>query len=224
MTDERTRTRASLLELLDERDMSCIRSRAAVCDYPRGAAVIRRGDCGEALYIILRGRVKIFVTEQDGKETLLGFEEAGGFFGEVAAVDHGPRSASVVTTTRARLLLLKHSDFRECIARRPQIALALMNGMTRRIRYLTQSLHDLRTRDVRHRLLAVLDRLACAAGGDRVVEPRPSHQSLADMVGASREMVGRVLRALVAEGCVRIEGRRLLLTADRKSSRSVRRR
>jgi CRP-like cAMP-binding protein len=206
-----------IFEKLDERNLQSICSEATVCNYPRGTTVIRQGDRGEAFYVILEGRVKILLAGREGKQTLLGFEDAGGYFGEVAAIDGKPRSACVITMTRVRLLMIKHADFRDCIGRCPEIALALMREMTGRIRTLTRDLHTLRTRNVRYRVLDALGRLARRRGKTMIIDKRPTQQELAEMVGASREMVGRVLRDLADSGLIRIDGSRVLLVAPRET-------
>lgn len=186
---------------------------AVVRNVPRATVLIRQGAAPEALYMIIAGRARVSITGEDGKELVLDNLGPGEYFGELALIDGEPRSATVATTSDATVGVLSRSEFEACLSATPEIALALLRGLSHRVRELDEQLRDFALLDVQGRLLRVLQRLARDGDGRRT-EP-VTQQELAAMVGASREMVSRVLGHLKAHGVIAMQGKAIVLLGPR---------
>src|SRR5690606_37398506 len=149
-------------------------------------------------YIVEAGNLKVYVDGEDGRQVTLNWLEAGDYFGELALIDGEPRSASVMTLTPTELRVISQHDFHEFLANEPGVSLALMKALARRVRALTGSVRDMALLDVYGRVASVLQQRASAESGR--IEPKLTHQEIADMVGASREMVSRIMRELTVGG------------------------
>lgn len=182
--------------------------------YPKHSIVIHEGDGSDSLWIILEGKVKIFVSDENGKEVILNVQGPSEHFGELALIDQAPRSASVMTIEPTRLAHVSRADFESILIKEPTIALKLISSLTQRIRVLTYFVKDLALHSVRERVIHVLCKLANERNGDATINQRLTHQDIADMVGSSREMVSRIMKELTADGF--IVARRGTITIDRK--------
>ncbi|MFO7696062.1 MAG: Crp/Fnr family transcriptional regulator [Anaerolineae bacterium] len=196
---------------LDDAERSALEACLHVRSYPGRVTIINEGDISHSLYLILEGSVKVYVSDEHGREVVLCTQGPGEYFGELALVDDAPRSASVITLAHTRLAILVREDLRRCVREHPDIALAMIQGLTGRVRRLTEQVRSLALHDVYGRLTELLTGLAEDRGGQPVIEPRPTHQELANRIGASREMVTRILGDLVRGGYLRMEGQRMTL-------------
>ncbi|MDQ2695526.1 MAG: Crp/Fnr family transcriptional regulator, partial [Pseudomonadota bacterium] len=179
-----------------------------ICDcgvnrsYPKNAILINEGDLSDSLFIILSGRVKIFVSDEDGKEVILNIQGPGEYFGELALIDEEPRSASVMTLEPSQMAVVSKAAFQECLAAHPNLAFNLIRSLVRRVRSLTESVKSLALLDVYGRVARTLLNLASDQDGKLVIEERLTHQDIANMVGASREMVSRIMKDLTTGGYI----------------------
>jgi CRP/FNR family transcriptional regulator, cyclic AMP receptor protein len=196
---------------LDDAERSALEGCLHVRRYPERVTIINEGDISHSLYLILEGRVKVFTTGEDGREAVFCTQGPGEYFGEVALADDAPRSASVITLARTRLAILAREDLLHCMRDHPGIALAMIQGLAGRVRRLTEQVRSLALLDVYSRLIELLTALAEDRDGELVIEPRLTHQELASRIGASREMVTRILGDLVRGGYLRIEGQRMIV-------------
>jgi CRP/FNR family cyclic AMP-dependent transcriptional regulator len=179
--------------------------------YPKNSFVINTGDTSDCFYIILSGKVKIVIPDEEGKEVILSMLGAGDHFGEFSLIDGQPRSASVVTLEESTLLIIGRDQFRACLAENPAIAERLMISLTQRLRNADRKIEGLALHDVYSRLARTLSELATDQDGKRTLPQRLTHQDLANMIGASREMITRLLRDLAAGGYISIENREISL-------------
>src|SRR5512144_1503310 len=140
--------------------------------YPKHSIVINEGDLSDTLYIILSGKVKVYVSEADGREVTLSILGPGKFFGELALIDEAPRSASVSTLETTSLSLISKTGFEQCVKKNPEIALKLMRVLAQRIRSLTDSVKNLALLDVYGRVARLLENLATSKNGVQVIEQR----------------------------------------------------
>ena len=182
--------------------------------FRQGAVMIQEGDRGDALYVVLSGRVRSFVENDDGRELTLGFYAAGDCLGEMA-LDGGPRSASVIAEEPTECAVVDRATLSAYIAEHPDFAFVLLARVIHRARLATETARGLALMDVYGRLSRLLDSFAVAGpdGVRRLSEPM-THQRIASIVGASREMVSRILKDLETGGYVRREGRRYLILRD----------
>jgi CRP/FNR family cyclic AMP-dependent transcriptional regulator len=192
-------------EALDALAESCI-----VRTYAKNTVVVTEGEKSDSLYVILAGRVRVFVSDDDGKDIVLNVQGPGEYFGELA-LDEGPRTASVATVEQTRLAVIVNDVLRGFLASHPDAALALVRGLIGRVRHMTESLKDLALLDVYGRVAKLLLELAREVDGRLLIEERLTQQDIADRVNASREMVSRILKELTLGGYVVNEGRRLVI-------------
>jgi CRP/FNR family transcriptional regulator, cyclic AMP receptor protein len=172
--------------------------------------VLIEGDLSNVVYLIVRGRVKTFVSEPDGSEIVLSVLGPGECFGEMA-LDGGPRSASVITLERVICSVISRSVLREAIVGEPDFALWMIELLIARNRLATRLIKDLALHDVYVRVTRLLQSLARECAGQWVVSERLSQQEIANRVGASRDMVSRVMKELVAGGYIAVEHKSITL-------------
>lgn len=179
--------------------------------YPRHAVIVTEGAETDFMYVIVEGRVKIYASDETGKEIILNVQGPGEYFGELGLVDAGQRSASVTALEPVRLTRVSKAAFSDCIQQNPALALKLIQDLTQRVRALTELVKNLALNDVYGRVARVLSRLAAEKDGALVIVERYTHQDIANMVGASREMVSRILKDLTIGGYIRIKNRQITI-------------
>ena len=179
--------------------------------YVRGAVIVRQGDPGDALYVVRSGAVKVVLIGNDGREVILGTLGVGDHFGELSLIDDQPRSAHVLATQATTLLVLRREDFRRQVERQPRVAWALMAELSRRLRQADAKIGGLVMLDVPARVARLLlDR--ATASGNAIIERPPTHETMAHMIGASRETVSRAMRELQDAGYVSVQRRVITIT------------
>lgn len=178
--------------------------------YPKGTIVVHQDDDSQSLYLIVEGQLKIFITGEDGKELTLGLLGTGDYFGEMALLDDEPRMASALVTEDARLAVLSRRHFLACLDRHPAIARTLLRTLSARLRLVTDSLGDMAMLNVYGRIARVLLQHAEEVDGVRKTGPL-THQDITNLVGASREMVSRVLKDLRTGGYISTAGKRIVI-------------
>lgn len=203
--------RVDLFEGLTESQVNALVERSRMRVFAANTIVVSEGDEGNSLFIIQNGSLKAFLTDNVGREVTLSLLEPGDYFGELALLDEAPRSASVMAVTRSEVLQIPRTAFLELIEVYPACLQLVVRNLVGRIRLLTESVRSLALVDVFGRISRVFDSLAVEQDGLLLIDRRLTQQDLANMVGASREMVNRILRDLVAGGYIEIEQQRILL-------------
>ena len=181
--------------------------------YPKGSVVLFEGDPGDSLFLVRGGRVKVVLVGEDGREVILGILGVGEHFGELSLIDQQPRSAHVIAMEDASLLVLRSEDFKRRVEAAPEIAWALLTELARRLRRADDKIGGLVLLDVPGRIARLLLDFADEQGGE-VIEKPLTHQTIADMIGASRETVSRAMREFQDSGLVTVARRQIRL-ADR---------
>jgi len=171
---------------------------------------ITEGEVGTSIYVILSGRVKVFTSDMDGKEFVFGMLEDGAILGEMA-LDGQPRSASAEAVTDVQCAVVPISAMRDRIAADPDFAMELIKTLIARSRQTTIFARRLALQTAYQRLAALLDDLAVARDGVRIVPEPLSQQDIADRIGASRDMVSKLFKELVKGEYLRHEARRITL-------------
>jgi CRP/FNR family cyclic AMP-dependent transcriptional regulator len=202
--------RVPLFDGLDRAELAPLAAMTVARNYPRSVIVVSEGDRADTLYLILSGRIKVFVASDDGREIVLSIQGAGAYFGDMM-LDDGVRSASVITLEPCRLAALSRDVFRDFLVRHPDTALALIKNLIRRTRSMNDRVRDLALLDVYGRLAKLLLSLARQVDGRLIIEEKLTQQEMGERIGASREMVSRILKDLKAGGYVRLEGRRIVI-------------
>lgn len=185
--------------------------RATLRTYSKHAIIVNEGDEAGPLFVILSGKVRVFLSDASGKEVTLSVQEKDSYFGELSLLDDEPRSASVMTLEKTTCGLIAKAEFRKWLAEHPDATACLIKGLTRRVRILTESVRGLALCDVYGRLCRLLQELADPAAEPPTVRDRPSHQELANRIGSSREMVSKIMKDLVNGGYLSLEGRSLMI-------------
>ena len=178
---------------------------------PRSTTIMAGGDATDSLYIVLSGRLKVMMSDADGKEVILAILGPGEFFGEMGLIDDEPRSASVVTIEPCELLAITKRDFKKCLAENFEMAMAVMRGLVRRLREADRKIGSLALLDVYGRVARLLLDMAENVNGEKIVTKRLPKQDIAKMIGASREMVSRVMKDLMTGGYIEMRGSNIVL-------------
>lgn len=200
-----------LFEGLDEKALGEIRERATTRKFPKNTIIVTEGDETDSLYLIESGRVKFFLSDEDGNEVILNFQEGGDYFGELSLLDRAPRSVSVMTMEPTTLAVVSRDDFFACLRENPEIALNILTRMASRLRELSDEIRALALSDVYGRVKRLLGRMAQERDDGAVVTEKMTHQQISQMVGASREMVSRIMKDLVNGEYIEADGPHYLL-------------
>jgi CRP/FNR family cyclic AMP-dependent transcriptional regulator len=178
---------------------------------PRSTTIMAGGDPTDSLYIVLSGRLKVMMSDSEGKEVILAILGPGEFFGEMGLIDDEPRSATVVTIEPCELLSIAKRDFKKAMAENWQMTEAVMRGLVRRLREADRKIGSLALLDVYGRVARLLLDMAENVDGEKIVTKRLPKQDIAKMIGASREMVSRVMKDLQTGGYIEMRGSTIVL-------------
>lgn len=203
---------------LHDQDVQSLLKLATPRNFAKNALVIREGAEGESLFIVTAGKVKVYLNDDNGKEIILSVLGPGDFIGELALIDDDARSASVMTMEPSEFLVLPKQAFRDHLRKNPDLAMNIMRVLATRLRAADQMIGSLALMDVFGRVARTLTQLAKPAEGRMVVTDRYTQQDIANMVGASREMVSRIFRDLTVAGLIQVEhGQIVVNEAPRQS-------
>ncbi len=178
---------------------------------PRSTTIMAGGDPTDSLYIVLSGRLKVMMSDSEGKEVILAILGPGEFFGEMGLIDDEPRSATVMTIEPCELLSIAKRDFKKCLAENFDMAMAVMRGLVQRLREADRKIGSLALLDVYGRVARLLLDMSENVDGEKVVTKRLPKQDIAKMIGASREMVSRVMKDLQTGGYIEMRGSKIVL-------------
>ncbi len=177
----------------------------------RGTTIMVAGDPTDSLYIVISGRLKVMMSDAEGKEVILAILGSGEFFGEMGLIDDAPRSASVVAMESCELLCVTKRDFKRCLAENFEMSMAVMRGLVKRLREADRKINSLALLDVYGRVARLLIDMSEEVDGQKVVTKRLPKQDIAKMIGASREMVSRVMKDLQLGGFIETRGSTIVL-------------
>jgi CRP/FNR family cyclic AMP-dependent transcriptional regulator len=199
--------------VLTESELRAVTAYGVQRAYAKGVVVISEGDRSDSLYVILQGKVKIYASDSDGREVVFGTQGPRSYFGELI-LEEGPRSASVMTLEKSRFIVVPREQLLRLVAENPEIALNVMRKLITLVRELTAKVKSLALMDVYGRVARLLLDLAERREGTLVIEGHYTQQDLASRVGASREMVGRVLKDLADGGYLSMQRSRIVILRD----------
>jgi CRP-like cAMP-binding protein len=206
----------SIFADLDPATVTALERLTDVRDFAAGAVIVSQEDRGDALYVLVSGKVKVLLYGDSGREIILSiFKTPGDFFGEMSLLDNEPRSATVIADAPSRLLVLSRADFQAHLQTHPRTALRVLQEVSRRLRRADAVIGNLALLDVYGRLAGKLREMARTDGeeseGGVVVRQRPTQADIAAMIGTSRETVSRALSEFARRGWLVMNGKRLLL-------------
>ena len=207
--------RVSLFSGLKEDELDALAEVTARKTFQRHSVILLAEEEGNSLFIIQKGRVKVSILSEDGREIVLTLLGDGEVFGEMSLLDGLPRSATVIALEDTEALMLRREDLLRLIERTPQIAIKLMAELTIRLRKTDQKIESLALLDVAGRIASAVLQLAADEGEETpeglVIYNHPTQQLLANMTGSTRETVSRVLKRFRKEGYMASKGRNWII-------------
>lgn len=177
-----------------------VRARSGVC---------HKGEPGDALYVVISGKLKVSVQSEDGREAILALLEDGETFGEMSLLDGHSRSAAVVAVEDSELLVIQRRDFLHYLERHPKVSISLLGMLCERLRLMDSAMEDLRFLDIRGRLAKALSRLALQHGrtmgnGGIRIDLKLSQEDLGNLICATRESVNKHLKTWEQQGLLEL--------------------
>jgi CRP/FNR family cyclic AMP-dependent transcriptional regulator len=197
-------------EVLPPKLLEALGAVASTRAFARHAIIVSEGDETDSLYVLLAGRVRVFLSDAQGKEVTLNQLGPGEYFGEIT-LDGGPRSASVMALEDTRCAVVKRSELVALVERQPEFALHMVRKLAHRVRGLTENVRSLALMDVYGRVARLLLELAEEQDGQLVIAEALTHKEIASRVGASREMISRIFSDLNEGGYIRKDNGRLVI-------------
>ena len=195
--------RVPLFALLTESQAQQIADAVIKRRFKRGEALVEQGQKSDALFILLMGRARVMTCDSRGREVILATLSQGDYLGEMSIIDNQPHSATVRAEVQTDVLMLGRAEFARCLTENASMSLVVMRGLVKRLRHADRKIESLALLDVYGRVAhALLDFAVADAQGQLLIKDKISRQDLAKMVGASREMVSRVMKDLEERGFI----------------------
>ena len=195
---------------LNEGELRALSAQGVIKSYPRNTVIVSEGDDTDSFFILVSGHVKVYVSDEEGREVVLRAHGPGEYFGEMV-LDGQPRSASVMTTEPARLVVIPKAKFRDFVRGHPDFTIHLIENLIKRVRALTENVKSLALMDVYGRVARLMLDMARQEDGKLVIQEKLTQQDIANRVGASREMISKIFKDLVAGGYVSIDHKRITI-------------
>ncbi len=203
-----------LFQGLSNTELETLSGSSSSRSFPKNTVVIHENDPADSLFIIESGKVKVYCSDKNGKEFIMNTQGEGDYFGELALLDDSARSASVRTVEKSSFCIIFKDNFNRVLDEHPNIARKLIRNLAARVRKLTADVKSLALQDVYGRVANVLMDLAEERGdGSSYIPEKLTQQDIADRVGASREMVARILKDLTIGDYIRFEGRHIIINS-----------
>jgi CRP-like cAMP-binding protein len=194
--------RVPLFSMLTNEQAQVIADGVVKRRFRRGELMVEQGRKSEALFILLSGRARVVTSDSRGREVILAVFEMGDYFGEMSLIDGEPHSATVRAEVQTDALVLGRTEFSACLPDPSSLAYAFLRGMVVRLRNADRQIESLALLDVYGRVARALLDMAQEENGQRTIRGKVSRQDLAKVVGASREMVSRVMKDLEERGLI----------------------
>lgn len=191
-----------LFQGLSDDTLTAVAHSAVMRRIPRGQSVMHAGDRTDFVYFVLTGSLKVVVSDEDGREVILSILGQGELFGEMGMFGEHPRSASVIAVTPADLVMIAKHDFRHILHDNFEVAWRIMCNLADRLRNADRKIESLALMDVYGRVARLLLEMSEDVNGAAVVVKKITKQDIAKMIGASREMVSRVMKDLSTQGLI----------------------
>ena len=188
--------RVPLFSLLTNDQAQSIADSVVKRRFRRGEIVVEHGKKSNALFIMLTGRARVLTADQRGREVILAVLQPGDYVGEMSLIDNQPHSATVRAEVQSDMLVLGRAEFARCLPENSSLSYAIMRGLVQRLRSADRQIESLALLDVYGRVARALLEMSEAVGEQQVIRNKVSRQDLAKVVGASREMVSRVMKDL----------------------------
>ncbi|MBI5374373.1 MAG: Crp/Fnr family transcriptional regulator [Candidatus Schekmanbacteria bacterium] len=201
---------------ISDKEIGLVTSILRKRSFPKSSVVIHKGDEGEALYIILSGKVKVTLISDAGKEIILAILREGNFFGEMSLLNNEPTSANVVTAEDSVFLTIYRDDFNYILRKDPGIALNLLKHMSLRLKIADKKIGSLALLDVCGRIANLFIDMAKEEKHEIYIVEKITHAEIAHMIGSTREVVSRAIKCLKDSGYIKVLRDKIILDKDLK--------
>ena len=205
-----TLTKTALFQGFDAGDIENVASQTVIRQFPKNTLVVSQGDDTDSFYVILQGKVDVFLHNDKGKEIIINTLNECESFGELAPLGGIPRQASIITTEDSTFGVISRQVFMDTLLTKPSVSMRIIDLLIGRIRDLTEEVSSLALDDVYNRVVRVLYKHADEVG-EKLVTEKLTQQDIASRVGATREMVHRILKELKTGGYISIEGKHITI-------------
>ncbi|MEO8299736.1 MAG: Crp/Fnr family transcriptional regulator [Burkholderiales bacterium] len=183
--------------------------------FRRGEIIVEQGRKSDALFILLSGRARVITSDSRGREVILAVLEPGDYLGEMSLIDNEPHSATVRAEVQTDVLVLGRGEFAACLPENSSLSYAILRGLVGRLRNADRQIESLALLDVYGRVARALLDMAQDEAGQRLIRQKVSRQDLAKVVGASREMVSRVMKDLEERGLIETQDNGWVVLTER---------
>lgn len=211
--------RVPLFSMLTESQANAVADAVIKRRFKRGEVIVEQGKKSNALFILLNGRARVVTADSRGREVILATLQPGDHIGEMSLIDNEPHSATVRAEVQTDVLMLGRLEFARCLPENSSMAYAVMRGLVQRLRHADRKIESLALMDVYGRVArALLEFASETPEGDLLIRERISRQDIAKMVGASREMVSRVMKDLEERGFIETQDNGAIVVKERLSA------
>lgn len=198
---------------LDEESLSKVANSGVLQSFKKDSVILSEEDAGNALFVIVSGKVKVVRSDSQDKEVILAILNDSDFFGEMAILDGLNRSANVISMEDSKIFIIQRNDFLDLLRKYPDVSIALLQELSTRLRASSMKIKALSLKDAEGKVATVLMQLADDIGriknGVVEIEKLPFQHELANMAGTSRETISRTLHSFAKKGLVELEGSKL---------------
>jgi CRP/FNR family transcriptional regulator, cyclic AMP receptor protein len=205
----------TLFSILKDDEIQAISKIAILKNIDKNCMVFQEGEIGDSLFVILNGKVKVSLFDDDGKEYILDIIGKDGFFGELSLIDELPRSANVLTTENSEFLVIRRRDFVKLLLEKPSISISILKTLSERLRHADERIKGLAFLSVEGRvfkyLLDIGEKTGLKLKNHIIIENGPTQIEIANSCGSSRETVSRVLKTLIKKGFISARKRQYTL-------------
>ena len=205
-----TLRKTTLFSGMDEADIDMVASQTVTRQFPKNTVIVSQGDDTDSFYVIVQGKVDVFLHNDKGKEIIINTLGECESFGELAPLGSIPRQASIITTEDSTFGIISRQVFIDTLLIKPAISMRMIDLLISRIQDLTEEVSSLALEDVYNRVVRVLYKHADEVG-EKLVTEKLTQQDIASRVGATREMVHRILKELKTGGYISIEGKHITI-------------
>ena len=208
--------RVPLFSMLTEAQATAVAEAVVKRRFKRGEVIVEQGKKTNALFILLNGRARVVTADSRGREVILATLQPGDHIGEMSLIDNEPHSATVRAEVQTDVLMLGRVEFARCLPENTSMAYAVMRGLVQRLRHADRKIESLALMDVYGRVArALLEFAAETPEGELLIREKISRQDIAKMVGASREMVSRVMKDLEERGFIETQSNGSIVVKER---------
>ena len=200
----------TLFKGMTKEDIDSIAASTVIRHFPKNTVIVSQGDETDSFYVIMEGKVDVYLKNDKGKEIIINTLGTGEAFGELAPLGKIPRQASIITTEDSTFGVISRQVFMDTLLTKPTVSMQIIDLLVHRIRDLTEEVSSLALEDVYNRVVRVLYKHAEEVG-EKLVTEKLTQQDIASRVGATREMVHRILKELKTGGYISIEGKHITI-------------